>query len=111
MRRKALRILDRMAEIPKGQLTSEQRESVAWARASINRDDNSENDPGSKRERSFDDLEEDDSKRAKVQTGDKVEAVKIKRPPKPFSVVLREQVLMLAVVDKSQDDGSIKPGK
>jgi len=110
-RRKAFRILDRVAEIPKGQLTSQQRESVAWARATVNRDDNSEKDPNPKRVRSLDEEEGDDSKRAKVQTGDKVEVVKIKRPPKPFSVVLREQVLVLAVVDKSQDDGSITPGK
>ena len=110
-RRAALKIMDRMAATPEGQLTPEQRKSLAWAKAAVDCVKIDNRDPKPKRVRSLDEDEPGDSKRAKVREGTSSGAVMINKSPKLYTQVLKEHVLVLAVVDKGQEDGSLTMGK
>jgi len=110
-RRSASRILDKLAATPEEQLTLEQRQSLTWAKATVGCDKIEPKDSNPKRVRSVDEDEAVDSKRAKVKEGASPKAVKLNKSPKLYTEVLKEHVLVLAVVDRGQEDGSITMGR
>lgn len=103
-RRAALRIMEKLAATPEGQLTTEQKGSLAWAKGTLS-GDNSRREPAvSKRQRSQDELEAGESKRPKMQGASGNSRT---HGEKLFSEVLKEHPVMLAVIDRGQEDGSI----
>jgi hypothetical protein len=109
-RRSAYRVLDKLNTVPEEQWTEEQRRSASWARSCIGEAVLGKKDLGSKRQRSTEEEEagrlDAESKRVKLHAG---QTQKGHKPvgAKLYSEVAKEGELVLAVVDDSNEDGSI----